>query len=335
MGIQGMYAVNPESGATIWKRSFPEKISVVSAPAYANAKLYFNMSARTDHDESSFGYIASYEAKTGKQAFITPVPFRIIDVFESPSIYGDHLYSRASPNPDIKSKMYDLDVTNGKVNQIFAMVGQASPIISRDYIFRARQNGLQAFKRASGQPDFIINTPLDEYANAFYIDPIFDEKSKTAFDVYFDLGHNNAAYLYAFDIEQRQVKWSRLAAGYIHRPAVADNTLYFVDKRVLYAVNVINGNVLWQWKVDDKATDMYEYPTSYIPVVSENHVFISGRGYTYAINRATTGNVIWNNSHGNAAHTGYVDIKTDPSKFKRTLEQVIHYGRVAAWRDGI
>lgn len=284
---QGLTAVNLDTGEPIWKQPYPRGMHRSSEPSFANGNLYYLM---TNENTMQRCYVTAFNAVTGKAGYSIMVGCRDIDTFESPMIFDNHLYITASPiqSGTIQHFTYDMDLSSGKLLHTFNIHGMAAPLINQDYIFTDSQNTIHANNRSDGQLAFVLSTPLTSRAFTFYVNSVYDAATKTAFVTYFEEGDNGyIPYLYAFDTVKQTIKWSRQLTGYVHAPAFADNTLYMVADRILYAINAATGEDLWQWKIDEKHTDMYEYQSSYIPVVTQNHVIISGMGYTYAVNRAT------------------------------------------------
>ncbi len=284
----GLFAINLETGETIWNQPFPNSIWTASAPAFANGNLFYLLS---DADGKKNGcFVASYQAATGKPVFSTAAPCRDIDTFESPMVDGNHIYTEVSPliNGQLVGLMHDMDATSGKLLNTFNIHGYAAPMVTDEYLISdaSRSDGLRVFNRSNGQLLFTMPNSFNTDTSVYYTQPVYDAKSKTVFIILFDLT-NHKINLYAFDLATRTIKWTRATTSQVHSPAFADNTLYMVENRTLHAINATDGSDSWQWKIDDKHTDMPEYQSTYVPVVTQNHIIISGRGYTYAINRMT------------------------------------------------
>ncbi len=282
----GLTAIQPETGDKIWNQPYPKNIVGVSAPAFMNGNLYYLM--ESNHNDSPCT-IAAYQAITGKSLNTTTVPYG--DSFITPLIDNNYLYTAGnSPSAGL---VYETDLTTNKVRRFFHIpLGFDGPIITKDYFLATgRGSTLNAFNRSNGLPAFSIPTPSNN-ANSRFANAIYDAVTKTVFAVVFDYSTpEGIVTLYAFDTVNPSIKWKRtldnLYGNLSHRPALADNTLYFVDHHVLYALNATDGKELWSWQIDDKKSNVDDPDDKYVPIVTQNHVIISGEGYTYAINRAT------------------------------------------------
>ncbi len=154
------------------------------------------------------------------------------------------------------------DATTGALHWKVGNVAgdELSATVTSKYVLRPLHNALAILDRKDGH---LINS-IQGSPYPFFYDPsgtiVWDEKQNTAFAIY-STTKPPGNQLSAIDIEQGLVKWSMFEADrVIASPVLAKNILYFLSLKnqmgstdnKIYAVNAINGKVIWTYNIDDE-----------------------------------------------------------------------------------
>lgn len=276
---QGMFALNAQTGEQIWHHPIPSDMDLVSAPALNGGLLYYNMNnSRTTHDKYR-GYLKAYAAD-GSAVFSRSISFNSgIASLSTPTAFNGFVYTKDF------SQVYEVDGVSGNLARTYDMPHNDSQlVITRDYYLSTLYSDFNMVDYFTGKSAYHIATP-GQVADSAYANIIYDDKSNTAFAVFYNVETDDTATLFALDVSKHEITWSYPLGKMAHQPAFADNTIYIVSDQTMQAINAQTGKLKWHWTLDRSITaETYD---SFSAVITSNHIFISGSGYTFAINRKT------------------------------------------------
>lgn len=99
-------------------------------------------------------------------------------------------------------------------------------------------------------------------------------------------------WLYLFSIKDNKTLWFFHAKDFLSEPCLVNNTVYLVSGNKVYALDFMNGNLLWSYRMGGKSIVS--------PIYSDNHIYVASLdGNVYAI-KVSDGKLSWmfNTSNG-------------------------------------
>ncbi len=278
---QGMFALNAKTGELRWHNRIPAEIDLVSAPAIDGGWLYYNMNESHASTGGRFrGYVGAY-GPAGTPVFSKRVLFNSgAASLSSPMVVFGSLFTKDY------SKIYEFDSMSGNPIKAYDVPHNDAQVVitSNFYFISTLYSDFNLFDFMRGKSAYTVTTP-GQSADSAYANVIFDKQSSTAFDVFYHTETDNSAMLYALDVNKQEIKWSYPLNKMAHQAAFADGTVYVVSDQTLQAIDASTGKLKWHWAIDRFING--ESYQSFAPVITNNHIFISGCGYTFAINRVT------------------------------------------------
>ncbi len=250
-GVSGIYALNLETGATVWKNVFTKYIDFWTySPVYDNGKIYW-LSNKIDN-----ATITAVSADTGNLVFAKDITYQSQrDGLFALNAFDHHLYVS-----DRHQLQYSLNGVTGAVDW-FVPAGSTpsySPIsldaaVTKDFVIRTNYPGIDILNRQTGEK-FYIQVEDNTYEHLYESTPVWDEKNKSLYVVTGDI--YGARTLTAVDLEQRLVKWKLPLAVNISEPVVTGDAVYVCSDAKLFEVNAITGKINWSKDVPGRVGDM-------------------------------------------------------------------------------
>jgi hypothetical protein len=265
-------ALDAATGALRWWRASLVP-PAISAPAYANGRVYF-----TNVTPSGSGsFVESYDAATGQLMFRAS-PGAAYPLTTAPLALDGALYLVG----DVRGA-HRLAGTNAKqawASPVATYPVNATPALSGNLLY-VYDGDLQVLHAETGERVLTIPDPY----------PI---PGQTSVMVVLGSGHRALAIvrdrLVAFDVAERRIRWEQ-PTGFLNFPAVRDGVVYAGRQTGIEARSESDGSLLWSW-TGGRPTSM---------VVTDNLLIIGTPGATYAVDLVSHATV-WRWDDGTANH---------------------------------
>lgn len=270
-GSTALTAIDSSNADVKWTHDFGS-VSSMSSPSYAGNIVYAHSAG---HEDTAFW---AFNADTGVQKFRSPHSSQWA-TYSSPTIYGNQAFM----NGGYYGGMVAFDTTNGgKLWEGSATwADRLEPTVNDTSVFIPDNNKLVARNRLTGVDQYSIDTSLSSTSLV--------------------LGKLNniiavGTTVKSIDLTTREEKWTTVQTDILGKPAVGNQSVYFVSSGTLYAVNEIDGNLLWSWTP----------PGSTISrniIATLSHIFVSTNETSYAID-VKTGMQVWSYNRGGELSLG-------------------------------
>lgn len=260
-----LFALKESDGSQAWLHDFGNLVyATTNPPAFANGKVY--LSAGSQQSTAMF----AFDAANGAQLFSTPTESQW-EHYLAPVVFGGSVYSDGGEY----GGMYAFDAGTGK-QQWFATQPQIdgwTPAVDATRTYVYLQNQLRVNDRQSGAPVVQIAGSDSGWPTGFT--PLLGAQNSVVVAA--------ASALMDFDTGSNAVRWS-VGGNFDAGPAYADKLVYALKDKplTLEARNETDGTLAWSWMPPATAQRW-----SGNVLLTNNLVFVSTDGATYAIDRTT------------------------------------------------
>ncbi|MBA5638579.1 PQQ-binding-like beta-propeller repeat protein [Duganella sp. LX20W] len=260
-----LFVLNERDGSQAWTHDFGDlKYATTNPPAYANGKVY--LSAGSQESTTMF----AFDANSGAPVFSTPINSQWSH-YRAPVAFGDSIYMGGG----YYGGMYAFDAASG-AQQWFVdadIIFDWAPAVDAGHAYLYVGGRPRIFDRLSGAltnpssaPDvggLASSTPLLGAPNNLIV--------------------SRTSGLTDYDTAALAVRWT--VAANFHDGAAYDRGVIYalrLNPVILEARNEGDGSLAWSWTAPAAAQD----PGSNV-VLTNNLVFVSANGATYAVDRST------------------------------------------------
>ncbi|AQT66993.1 outer membrane assembly lipoprotein YfgL [Anaerohalosphaera lusitana] len=237
--------VDGTTGAVLWSEFFSQNQG--SFPSYANGIVYEQIG-----NSSSDTWLVAYDAKSGENIFKSPHGAQWQNYY-APTPYDGYVYL----NGGTYGGCISFDATTGE-RQWFAelpMYDQWTPAVDGSFVYAylgdtpSYEAGLYVLDRESGLLAYRIKDPdFFSYAREMYCAPVLGGDGNVfGLDRFIS---DTVSRIVCFDLQTRSIRYV-LEGDYRYQPSVANGILYVINGGVIEARDEINGELLWEYSVED------------------------------------------------------------------------------------
>jgi len=267
-------------GGTLWAVSFPAG-TVISAPAYADGKLFFVESLYQSYGIPDIRFLDALDAVTGDPVFRVSLELPGT-MFDSPTVGGGHVYFQSQVDPTPVGLVSTTAYTFGSASEDTGALEWQSQTAAGDGTAPTLVDGhlygcttsLNILNAATGETTASIANP----------DNAVDLCTGRAPAMAGNLAYfNQGTALVAVDLTLGQIAWSvdHNAFGQI---STDGSQLFYLSAGALTVRDAVTGTLLWGWEAPQTAIATYESLSDNL-IVTKTHVIATNGAQLYFINR--------------------------------------------------